>query len=118
MEFSYKLPIEFELYKKAGEAIKEIMRTNSLTVGGLAQRLKDEGVFQSYNTAKRFVIDTRNGYFGLLIGNAVRKNELKIKDNLEKLAILFSIVGIGPNDEAVEIIKNANPNFSYPLKKD
>ena len=110
MDFAYKLPVEFELYKKAGDAIKEAMQTNSLTVGSLARRLKEDGIFQSYGTAKRFVIDVRNGYFNFIIGN---KPDLR-KTSLERIAYLFSSVGVAPDNEIIGIFRGLNSDFIYP----
>ncbi len=117
MEISYKKPLEIELYERVGNRIKEVM-SERLTINYLAQRLKDNSIFQSYNTARKFVIDMRNGYIGFLIKPNIKGDNAKTKVNLEKLAHLFSILGMDPNDDAVEIIRDTNPSFIYPLKKD
>lgn len=117
MDIGFEKPDELELYERVGNRIKRAM-SEMITVNCLAQKLKDDGIFQFTHTARRFVIDVRNGYLEFLIKpNAKRKNA-KTEANLEKLAYLFSVVGINPDDYIVEIIKNTNPHFCYPLKKD
>ncbi|MEK6844478.1 MAG: hypothetical protein AABX83_03570 [Nanoarchaeota archaeon] len=118
MNFGYKPPVELELYEKVGDRVKELMHTKGFTVRSLAQKLKDESVFQSYSTAKRFIMDIRNGYINLLIGNYIGRSKSKLDSNLERIAYIFSTVGIGSEEEAIRIVKNKNPGFVYPLKQD
>ena len=110
MEISYKIPVEIELYEKVGSGIKEAMKGKKLSVKKLSQRLRDEGVFGSYATARRFVIDARNGYFNFVISN---KSDLR-KISLERIAYLFSAVEIVPDNEIIGIFKGLNPDFVYP----
>ena len=115
MDFLYKKSVEFEQYEKVGNKIKDIMRARGLAVNSLAQRLKDENVFQYRSTARKFVIDIRNGYMNFWIGEDKSRERIR---NLEKLSYLFSFLNINVDDDIVEIIRKANPGFSYILKRD
>ena len=118
MNFEYKPPVELELYEKVGDRVKELMHANGFTVHSLAQKLKDESVFQSYSTAKKFLSDVRSGYINLLIGTYIGRNKSKLDSNLERIAYIFSAIGIGSDEDAIKIVRNKNPGFIYPLKQD
>ena len=114
MDFAYKMPLELESYEAVGDRLKGIMHGEGLTVKNMAQRLKEENVFQSYNTARRFVVDMRNGYMNFWI----KSNNGEInRRNLEKLSNFFSMLEINADDSIIGTIKNFNHDFSYPLRQ-
>ena len=54
--------------------------------------------------------------FCFTLEKALKKS--KLDSNLERIAYIFSAIGIGSDEEAIRIVRNKNPGFVYPLKQD
>jgi len=103
------------VYDAIGQRVIQGMKNSGLTCEGLAKKMAEEGFVGTQRRASSFIADIRRGGVGGLI--IPSSKNYTVHKYLERLAYIFSEVGIQEEEDAVQIIKKDNPDFEYPIAR-